>query len=138
GLPHLQTLGVGQNSFVATSSVVLENLPSLYSIQLGANAFSFRDDPYSELIMRNLLNLTSLTTTDKSSSFLLPRHTTLETIPSLTTVSLSEKAFFYKTGVSVNSNPSCCFIIRHHTSPLGRRSTGVHQLLEQRHSPRND
>ena len=133
-------------------------MPSLYSIQLGANAFSFRDDPYSELIMRSdslivhshsdLLNLTSLTTMEKSSSFMLPRHTTLESvlfsffsyaaIPSLTTVSLSEKAFFYKTGISVNSNPSCFFIIRHHASPLGRRSTGVHQLLERRHSPRND
>ncbi|KAK8831503.1 hypothetical protein WA577_000588, partial [Blastocystis sp. JDR] len=87
-LPSLKSLLFGIWTFEECSRVVFENLPELTSIRLGYSAFHFKDDDSSELTMRNLPKLTSLTTVKNSESFSLPCSITLEDIPSLTTVSL--------------------------------------------------
>ncbi|KAK8818915.1 hypothetical protein WA577_003025, partial [Blastocystis sp. JDR] len=102
-LPSLKSLLFGDQAFRDCSRVAFENLPELTSIQLGNEAFSFKEKSEStELIMRNLPKLTSLTTLASDwmcicSSFMCPRSITLEDMPSLTTVTLvKEFAFIYK------------------------------------------
>ena len=111
------------------------DLPELTSIQLGYNAFCFKSNAYTELIMRSdddemnwwidLPKLTSLTTeVDYSSgTFLYPQTITLEGIaftlsspadmPSLTTVVLFwGRAFTEKKAVHTKSvsSSSCSFL----------------------------
>ncbi|KAK8821392.1 hypothetical protein WA577_006690, partial [Blastocystis sp. JDR] len=98
-LPSLKSLLFGMYSFSSCSRAVFENLPELTSIRLGKHAFWFKyDDDSTELIMRNLPKLTTLTTEgDYSGTFEYPRHITLQNMPSLTTVTLDkESAFKYK------------------------------------------
>ncbi|KAK8825254.1 hypothetical protein WA556_006541, partial [Blastocystis sp. ATCC 50177/Nand II] len=97
-MPSLKSLLFGDDVFGLCSRAVFENLPELTSIRLGIGAFQFNDnDDSSELIMRNLPKLTSLTTEGYSHTFLNPRIITLEDMPSLTTVRLvKEYAFKFK------------------------------------------
>ncbi|KAM7454575.1 hypothetical protein BLSTO_04668 [Blastocystis sp. subtype 1] len=60
-LPSLKSLLFGSGAFEMCSRAVLENLPELTSIRFGNDAFSFIGDESSELIMRNLPKLISLT-----------------------------------------------------------------------------
>ncbi|KAK8821903.1 hypothetical protein WA556_002346, partial [Blastocystis sp. ATCC 50177/Nand II] len=95
-LPRLKSLQFGCYSFYQCSRAVFENLPVLTSIRFGENAFCFNDDEKSsELIMRNLPKLASLTTNAQNGdTFRNPRHITLENMPSLT-IHLP-RAFFYR------------------------------------------
>ena len=74
-MPKLKNLLFSYDAFCWCSRAVFENLPELTSIQLGENAFSFDDnDGSSELIMRNLPKLESLTVASKRShSFMNPQ-----------------------------------------------------------------
>ncbi|KAM7454400.1 hypothetical protein BLSTO_04843 [Blastocystis sp. subtype 1] len=88
-LPSLYSLLFGRGAFCECSRAVFENLPELTSIQLGGGAFCFKQfDESSELIMRSLPKLTTLTTPGNSGTFSNPRIITLENMPSLTTVTL--------------------------------------------------
>ncbi|KAK8833530.1 hypothetical protein WA577_006674, partial [Blastocystis sp. JDR] len=81
-LPSLKSLLFGCNAFDDCSRAVFENLPELTSIRLGEFAFMFTHDESTELIMRNLPKLTTLTTEgDDSYTFYYPRSITLEGIP---------------------------------------------------------
>ncbi|KAK8827875.1 hypothetical protein WA556_004507, partial [Blastocystis sp. ATCC 50177/Nand II] len=94
-LPSLKLLLFGGFSCCYCHRAVFENLPELTSIRLGKNALWFREIAvYSELIMRNLPKLTSLTTDEGSRSFENPRFITLENIPSLTTITLDDDYVF--------------------------------------------
>ncbi|KAK8814690.1 hypothetical protein WA556_006729, partial [Blastocystis sp. ATCC 50177/Nand II] len=96
-LPSLKSLLFGVAAFCNCSHVVFENLPELTSIQLGEDAFWFKDNDSTELIMRNLAKLTTLTTEEGSCTFCNPRSITLEDMPSLITVTLDKGwAFNYK------------------------------------------
>ncbi|KAK8819393.1 hypothetical protein WA556_002384, partial [Blastocystis sp. ATCC 50177/Nand II] len=66
-LPSLKSLLFGWGAFRECSRVVFENLSELTSIQLGDSAFQFKDDYSTELIMRNLPKLTTLTTEGEDS-----------------------------------------------------------------------
>ncbi|KAK8829644.1 hypothetical protein WA556_005561, partial [Blastocystis sp. ATCC 50177/Nand II] len=88
-IPSLKSLLFGGSAFYWCSRVVFENLPELTSIRLGEDAFRFTNDDSTELIMRNLPKLTSLTSEGSNSwTFQYPRSITLEDMPSLTTVTL--------------------------------------------------
>ncbi|KAK8813599.1 hypothetical protein WA556_000175, partial [Blastocystis sp. ATCC 50177/Nand II] len=89
-LSKLRSLSFGGSAFGRCSHVVLENLPELESIQLGNHALRFNQNASSDLIMRNLPRLSTLTTEEESASFCLPHHAILEDMPSLTRVSLPE------------------------------------------------
>ncbi|KAK8814715.1 hypothetical protein WA556_006754, partial [Blastocystis sp. ATCC 50177/Nand II] len=99
--PSLKTVLFGDATFYYCSRAVFENLPELTSIQLGYNALYFNyGDESTELIMRNLPKLTSLTTLEGSGTFKYPRSITLEDMPSLTSVVLVKKsAFQYKNDI---------------------------------------
>ncbi|KAK8831358.1 hypothetical protein WA577_006150, partial [Blastocystis sp. JDR] len=87
-LPSLKSLLFGRNAFKYCSRAAFENLPALTSIQLGFDAFYFKNDESSELIMRNLPKLPSLTAFIGSWTFKNPHVITLEDMPSLTNVIL--------------------------------------------------
>ncbi|KAM7455228.1 hypothetical protein BLSTO_04018 [Blastocystis sp. subtype 1] len=87
-LPKLRSLLFGSSAFKLCSSSVFENLPEMTSIRLGQNTLQFKNDQSTELIMRNMPSLTSLTTIEDSLSFQYPRSITLENMPSLTNVTL--------------------------------------------------
>ncbi|KAK8817897.1 hypothetical protein WA577_005799, partial [Blastocystis sp. JDR] len=98
-LPSLKSLLFGDRAFRECSRVVFENLPELTSIRFGKDAFWFKlFDDSTELIMRNLPKLTTLTTrVDYSFTFHYPRSITLENMPSLIVVILNkESAFKFK------------------------------------------
>ncbi|KAM7458806.1 hypothetical protein BLSTO_00418 [Blastocystis sp. subtype 1] len=111
-LPSLKSLLFGKSAFKDCSRVAFENLPELTTILLGDNAFRFNaNDESSELIMRNLPKLKSLTPQSGGMfgglfcdylrgfnyTFCYPRSITLEDIPSLTYVTLEKEcAFKYK------------------------------------------
>ncbi|KAM7453383.1 hypothetical protein BLSTO_05870 [Blastocystis sp. subtype 1] len=64
-LPSLKSLLFGEFACCYCHRAVFENLPELTSIRLGRNALWFREIAvFSELIMRNLPKLTSITTTE--------------------------------------------------------------------------
>ncbi|KAK8813716.1 hypothetical protein WA556_000288 [Blastocystis sp. ATCC 50177/Nand II] len=110
-LPSLKSLLFGKYSFNECSRVVFENLPELTSIRLGDYALDFVDDDdnSSELIMRNLPKLTTITTEGKSSgAFYYLSSITLENIPSLTEISLSDHALKEKKHVSITGSPIPC------------------------------
>ncbi|KAK8822720.1 hypothetical protein WA556_001613 [Blastocystis sp. ATCC 50177/Nand II] len=102
---NLKSLLLGNDSFGSCVVVAFENLPELTSIQLGSRAFSFQKKNVSTLIMRNLPNLTSLTTITPSTTFRDVRQVTLDNIPALTNVLLDGKnAFMNKTTLSIKGN----------------------------------
>ncbi|KAK8816657.1 hypothetical protein WA577_002003, partial [Blastocystis sp. JDR] len=102
-MPSLKSLLFGGNAFDDCSRAVFENLPELTSIRLGSNAFQFKDNESSELIMRNLPILTTLTTKETySSAFRYPTHIILEDMPSLNTVVLPH-AFEQRNQLSFNN-----------------------------------
>ena len=106
GLMKLKSLSVGKESFENCDRVVFENLPVLTSVEMGWNAFKFNDDnSESALIVRNLTQLVSLTTTIESAAnecFGYPRHIVLENLPSLSTVIL-QRAFQYSDDIRVSN-----------------------------------
>ena len=106
GLMKLKSLSVGKESFENCDRVVLENLPVLTSVQMGWNAFKFNDNnAESALIVRNLTQLVSLTTTIESAvneCFGYPRHIVLENLPSLSTVIL-QRAFQHTEDIKVSN-----------------------------------
>ncbi|KAK8818134.1 hypothetical protein WA556_005955, partial [Blastocystis sp. ATCC 50177/Nand II] len=104
-LPSLKSLLFGRGAFRACSRAVFENMPELTTIRLGTHAFQFKDDESSELIMRNLPKLTTLTTEGYYSwTFRYPRIITLENMPSLTTVTLNKsRAFTSKKSINTKN-----------------------------------
>ena len=106
GLMKLKSLLVGKESFEKCDRVVFENLPVLTSVEMGWNAFKFNDDnAESALIVRNLTQLVSLTTTIESAAnecFGYPRHIVLENMPSLSTVIL-QRAFQHSDDIQLTS-----------------------------------
>ncbi|KAM7455516.1 hypothetical protein BLSTO_03730 [Blastocystis sp. subtype 1] len=88
-LPSLKSLLFGDDAFHECAHVVFEDLPELTTIQLGEHAFKFKYDESSELIMRNLPKLRTLTSTENSTAFYNPRIITLEDMPSLTNATLN-------------------------------------------------
>ncbi|KAK8831294.1 hypothetical protein WA577_003462 [Blastocystis sp. JDR] len=83
-LSSLKSLLFGYAAFAYCSHAVFENLPELTTIRFGWSAFCFKDNDSTELIMRNLPKLTSLTTEGNNSlSFKYPRSITLEGILNL-------------------------------------------------------
>ena len=106
GLMKLKSLLVGKESFENCDRVVFENLPVLTSVQMGWNAFKFNNNnAESALIVRNLTQLVSLTTTIESvvnECFGYPRHIVLESLPSLSTVIL-QRAFQHSEDIQLTS-----------------------------------
>ncbi|KAK8832498.1 hypothetical protein WA577_002971, partial [Blastocystis sp. JDR] len=83
-MPSLKSLWFGGYAFYDCFRAVFENLPELASIRLDKDAFQFNEyDASTELIMRNLPKLTTLSTTYYrriygSHTFCFPRSITLE------------------------------------------------------------
>ena len=106
GLMKLKSLSVGKESFENCDRVVFENLPVLTSVEMGWNAFKFNDNnAESALIVRNLTQLVSLTTTIESGvneCFGYPRHIVLESMPSLSSVIL-QRAFQHSDEIQLTS-----------------------------------
>ncbi|OAO16939.1 hypothetical protein AV274_1383 [Blastocystis sp. ATCC 50177/Nand II] len=53
----LQTLSIGDASFVDATTVDMENMPNLVSVDLGTNVFTFKDADNTQLILKNLTKL---------------------------------------------------------------------------------
>ncbi|CBK22599.2 uncharacterized protein [Blastocystis hominis] len=78
-LPNLQSITLGKWAFAVSVTTIIENLPSLQKIELSYCALRGRDDDDScSLTLRNLPNLTSITSKDWS--FQYPRVVTLASI----------------------------------------------------------
>ncbi|KAM7455195.1 hypothetical protein BLSTO_04052 [Blastocystis sp. subtype 1] len=101
-LPKLKTLVFGGGAFFFCSRAVFENLPELTSIQLGKYAIRMSMHQSSELIMRNLPKLASLTTEGQSGPFMYPVILTFDNMPSLTTVYLPY-SFHFRNEVHINN-----------------------------------
>ncbi|KAM7455485.1 hypothetical protein BLSTO_03759 [Blastocystis sp. subtype 1] len=128
-LPSLKSLLFGDCAFHDCYRVVFEDLPELTSIRLGNSEFGFKDDDSSELIMRNLPKLTTLTTEgDYSWTFLNPRSITLEDMPSLTTVTLP-RAFEWRNQLS---HKNVGELANHPNIPKHNPHANVHSVDELR------
>ncbi|KAM7454940.1 hypothetical protein BLSTO_04300 [Blastocystis sp. subtype 1] len=126
-MPSLKSLLFGGSAFWKCSRAVFENLPVLTSIQLGDYAFCFKyDDDSTELIMRNLPKLTTLTSVEHSRTFKYPRSIILEDMPSLTTVTLPH-AFEEKYKLSHNNVGE---LINHPSIPEYNPNANVHSTDE--------
>ena len=107
GLLGLREVLIGKESFEECDCVVMENMSELRSIRLGWNAMRFNvNNNDSSLIVRNLTELRSLTSTtesDVNDCFGYPHHIVLENLPLLSEVTL-ERAFHYTNDIRVISS----------------------------------
>ncbi|KAK8833348.1 hypothetical protein WA577_000313 [Blastocystis sp. JDR] len=83
---------MGKGCFVYPKFIVFENLPKLRELALEEYCFIGGKDNTNVLKMKNLENLTTITS--KGSSFCYTKEVDLENMPNLTTVELSS-AFYY-------------------------------------------
>ncbi|KAK8827586.1 hypothetical protein WA577_007133 [Blastocystis sp. JDR] len=85
-LPELDSLHFGKLAFSKCTRVELIDLAALTTIQLESEALRFKGGKRTELVMKNLPKLKTVTSSD--SSFVNPHFITLEDMPLLSTLNL--------------------------------------------------